>query len=92
MSQLGQKQTLEWRAIYVRFTPKSGRSAEQKACPLCAKTGSRQGGDMLHLALPSLPRMVHLRFSTDPAEVSASRHPNAQLFSRSRPETDHRAQ
>jgi hypothetical protein len=33
----------------------------------------------------SLSKMAHLGFSTDPVEVSASRHPNAQLFFHSRP-------
>src|SRR5258708_12289332 len=33
-----------------------------------------------HLRPISAPRMVRLRFSTDPAEVSESKHPNARLF------------
>src|SRR5258708_3740042 len=39
----------------------------------------------------SLPRMVHLSFSTDPAVGWVTRHPNARRFFRSRPETDRRA-
>jgi hypothetical protein len=50
---------------------------------------SRRGTSV---SMTSLSRMAHSRFSTDLAEVSASRHPNARLSFRSRPETDRRAQ
>jgi hypothetical protein len=50
---------------------------------------SRRGTSV---SMTSLSRMAHSHFSTDPAEVSASRHPNARLSFRSRPETDRRAQ
>ena len=53
---------------------------------------SRYAVPAIESAVTSLPRMVHLSFSTDPAAVQASKHPNARLFFRSRPETDRRAQ
>jgi hypothetical protein len=82
----------------------SGRARNAKPAPqtsstACAFPGSGTIGHKwpqhrsgVYLAPTSLSRMVHSSFSTDPAEVSASRHPNARRFFRSRPETDRRAQ
>src|SRR4029077_17011925 len=73
----------------------SAGTSELTGCPVDAKIFNHL---LLPLcatrieARPRCSRMTHSRFSTDPAEVSASRHPNARLSFRSRPETDRKAQ